>query len=134
MIPSINNILASGIEIETMPSKDYHLVTQEQAIRGKVDDLETMRQVVYKILNTERYQYVIYSFDYGVEFQDLIGEPVTYVCPEVKRRIQEALLQDDRITAVDSFKFDTSRKHEVVCAFEAHTIFGEIMTEKVVSI
>ena len=134
MLPSTNNILASGLEIEAMPSCDYHLMPQEAVIRGKVDTAEAMRQVVYKILNTERYQYLIYSFDYGVELQDLIGEPVTYVCPEIKRRIEEALLQDDRIKSVDQFEFNTSKKHEVVCTFKVHTIFGEIPAEKAVSI
>ena len=92
-----------------------------------------MHQVIYKILNTERYQYIIYSWNYGIELADLFGEPVTYVCPELQRRITEALVQDDRITSVDSFEFDLSEKRTVKVTFTVHTIFGELEEEKVVN-
>ena len=47
--------------------------------------LVAVKQAVYKIIMTERYQYIMYSWNYGVELLDLFGEPVTYVCPELKR-------------------------------------------------
>lgn len=65
---------------------------------------------------------------------DLFGESVTYACPEITRRIEEALLQDERINSVDQFEFDTSKKHEVVCTFSVHTIFGDFQMEKEVSV
>ena len=48
-------------------------------------------------------------------------------------RITEALLQDDRITAVDSWEFETGRNW-VLARFVAHTIFGEVEAEKEVAI
>lgn len=132
MIPSTNNLLLTDISIEQQPSRNYRMNFIENII-GKVDTLEAMKQVIFKILNTERYQHIIYSWNYGVELMDLIGEPVSYVLPEVERRITEALLQDDRIKSVSDFEFDTSKKKEVVCTFVVHTIFGDINTEKVVN-
>lgn len=76
---------------------------------GSCDGLEAIKQAVYLILNVERYRYVIYSSNYGVEFDDLLGKPVPYVLPELKRRIEEALTQDDRITSVDGFEFETKK-------------------------
>lgn len=61
------------------------------------DGREAMEQVIYKILNTERYRYVVYSWNYGIELMDLFGMPADYVCPVLEKRISEALLQDDRI-------------------------------------
>ena len=58
-------------------------------------------QAVYLILNVERYAFPIYSRDYGSELSDLIGTPRDYAISEIKRRITEALTQDDRITSVD---------------------------------
>ena len=75
------------------------------------------------MLNTERYQYLIYSWDYGVELLDLFGEPISYVCPELERRITEALLQDDRIEEVDGFEFEVSGG-TVKASFTVHTVFG----------
>lgn len=133
MIPSANDILLTELEVETQPSKNYKMNVENNTVSGFCDELEAMNQVVYKILNTERYEHIIYSWDYGIELIDLYGEPVTYVCPELQRRIEEAVIQDDRITSVDNFEFDTSEKGIVKTTFTVHTIYGDIESEKVVN-
>lgn len=133
MIPSTNTILTTDLEMETQPSRNYKMNIDHNTISGYCDDLEAMIQVIYKILNTERFEYIIYSWDYGIELMDLYGEPVTYVCPELQRRIEEALIQDDRISSVDNFEFDTSVKRTVKVKFTVHTIYGELESEKVVN-
>lgn len=129
MVPGMNNLLSLNLEVETQPSKNHKMHIQNDIVNGTCDGLDAMSQVIYKILNTERYTHPIYSWNYGVEFRDLIGEPVSYVCAEVERRITEALIQDDRIESVSGFEFDTSKKHEVVCTFTVHTIFGDVESE-----
>ena len=92
-----------------------------------------MKQTIFRILSTERYQYIIYPWYYGIETLDLYGEPVTYVCPELERRITEALVQDDRIKSVDEFAFEIDG-HAVTVSFTVHTVFGDIQTEKEVDV
>lgn len=133
MIPSTNTILSTDLEIEMQPSKDYKLHFEKDIINGFCDGLEAMKQVVYKILNTERYKYIIYSWNYGVELADLFGEPISYVCSELQRRITEALVQDDRINSVDDFEFDLTERRTVKVTFTVRTIFGDIEAEKVVN-
>ena len=133
MIPSTNNILSYDLEMETEPSVNYKMNIKQDIINGTVDELEAMKQVIYKILNTERYQYIIYSWNYGIELMDLLGMPVIYVIPELERRITEALIQDERIESVDDFEFDSSEKRTVKASFTVHTIFGDVQTEKVVN-
>ena len=133
MIPSTNTILSTDLEVKTQPSKNYKMHLEQNIINGFCDELEAMQQVIYKILNTERYHHIIYSWNYGIELLDLYGEPVTYVCPELKRRITEALVQDDRIESVDNFKFDTTEKRTVKVTFTVHTVFGNVESEKVVN-
>ena len=133
MIPSTNNILSYDLEMETEPSVNYKMNIKQDIINGTVDELEAMKQVIYKILNTERYQYIIYSCNYGIELMDLFGMPVIYVIPELERRITEALIQDERIESVDDFEFDSSEKRTVKASFTVHTIFGDVQTEKVVN-
>jgi hypothetical protein len=132
MIPA-NNILSTKLVVETQPSKNYKIDIEHDVISGTCDGLESMKQVIYKILNTERYQYIIYSWNYGIELQDLFGEPVAYVCSELERRITEALIQDDRIEAVNNFEFDITEKRTVKVTFTVHTIFGEVEEEKAVN-
>lgn len=124
MIPNVENDLLT-LEIETQPSLTYALDVENGRIRGKVDGRESLRQAIYLILSTERYAYLIYSWNYGVELAELIGKPKEYAYPEIKRCIAEALLQDDRIEAVDSFDFKTEGKR-VQVTFTVHSIFGEL--------
>lgn len=48
--------------------------------------------------------------------------------PEIERRVREALLQDDRITAVQNFEFTVNKK-KVLTTFTVVSIFGEINAE-----
>ena len=132
MIPKTNSILNTEINQEIQPSKNYKMDFAEERINGFWDKLSAMEQVVYKILNTQRYENQIYSWNYGIELDDLFGEPISYVCPEIKRRIVEALTQDERINTVDEFVFDTSKKGSVLVSFRVHTIFGDVNSQKAV--
>ncbi len=107
---------------------------EEKRVSGFCDGKEAMKQVIYKILNTERYRYVVYTWNYGIELTDLFGMPVSYVCPVLERRITEALLQDDRITDVKDFEFDVSKPHTVLAAFTVVTDVGDITAQKEVEI
>lgn len=133
MIPNTNTLLNTEIELETQPSKNYKMHFADEVINGFRNELSAMEQVIFKILNTERYQHVIYSWNYGIELEDLFGEPVSYICPELERRITEALVQDDRIESVDSFIFDTAERRIVTVSFIVHTVFGDVNSEKVVN-
>ena len=133
MIPSNSDVLSVDLEVENQPSKNYKMHIEQNIINDSCDELEAIKQVIYKILNTERYQYIIYSWNYGIELNDLYGEPVSYVCPELERRISEALLQDDRIEGVDDFEFDVSKKRTVNVSFTVHTIYGNVEIEKAVN-
>lgn len=136
MIPKSNIILRDdNIKITQQPTKTYQMDLENERVIGNVEGLEAMKQAIFKILNTERYQYLVYSWNYGSEFQDLFGMPVTYVCPELERRITEALMWDKRIKEVTDFSFDTtSQRGTVIASFTAHTIYGDVTTEKAVSI
>lgn len=133
MIPSTTAFLEQDFEITEQPTHTYKMNLESNLIRGYTDGQEAMKQAIYKILNTERYQYVMYSWNYGIELLDLYGEPVSYVCPELERRITEALTWDDRIQTVDNFEFNISKKGEILVTFTAHTVFGNVVAEKVVN-
>lgn len=134
MIPSTVGFLDQDFEIEEQPSKTYKMDLAGNTTKGVIDKLDAVRQAIFKILNTERYQYIMYSWNYGMETIDLYGEPVTYVCPELERRITEALFVDSRITGVTDFEHDTSVKGVVHTSFTAHTIFGDVTADKGVNI
>jgi len=131
MIPrsSIDIELATEENAET--SRTYKITGNR--IQGYTDGLEALKQAIYKVLNTERYEYPIYSFNYGIELENLIGKDPIYVQIELKRRIRECLLRDDRITEVDNFKFEVNGD-EIKCTFDVHSIFGNFTASREVTI
>lgn len=133
MIPKNENDLKNDFEIKEYASKTYYLDIEKNRIVGKCDDVTALKQAIYMILNTERFEYLIYSWNYGVEFKELIGENETYVIPELERVIKEALLQDDRIIDVNNFEFKTE-KNSVMVTFTVITGLGEFVIDKVVKV
>ena len=132
MIPESTNL--PDINIVTVPTKTYKMDLAGDRISGYTDEQEAMKQAIYKILRTERYKYIIYSWNYGIELEDLIGMPVNYCVPEIERRITEALLQDLRIEDVAQFEFDITKKSVVLVKFTAYTEFGNIEIQEEVNI
>lgn len=108
MIPTGTEILILDTS-EHMPSMTYRMAAEKKEVRGALDGMDAVKQAVYKILQTERYKYVIYDWNYGVELEDLLGKAVSFVIPELQRRITEALLTDDRIEAVRIFLLKQKR-------------------------
>ena len=111
-------------------SKTYKLT--ETGIQGFVDGPEALKQAIYKMLNTEKYEYPIYSFFYGIELDHLIGKDAAYVKVELKRRIKECLLRDSRIESVDNFAFAVNGD-KIACTFDVTSIYGEISVTKEVN-
>ena len=131
MVPNIN-ILSTEFEEVKVPSRTYKIeVTDGEAddrLVGYTDDSSAIQQAIYIILNTERYQHPIYSWNFGVEFLDLIGKPLPYVMSEIPRRVNEALTQDERIKGVRDFTFEKGKKSlHVTCI--ADTVVGAIPVE-----
>lgn len=122
-----------SFQIETQPGFTHKLDITQQRVRGTTDERDAVLQAVYLILNVERYAYPIYSRNYGSELTDLIGKPKDYAMSELKRRITEALLQDDRITDLSDWEFETGRK-SVRASFVVHTIYGDVDASKEVDI
>ena len=117
------------------PNKTYKMRIDEERVDGTItDDLEAVKQAVYKILNTERYKHIIYSWNYGVELADLFGKPVPFVLPEIPRRIREALIQDDRINDVTDFNLTYDKAGNVTAEFIVRSVYGDFKQGKVVQI
>jgi hypothetical protein len=133
VIPQTGDDLRQDFVFTTLPSKTFKMNYDRLTISGTIDQIQAVEQAVFLILNTERYQWLIFSWNYGVELHNLIGKDVEYCIPEIERRIREALLQDDRITAVQDFQFEVNKK-KVLTTFTVVSIFGGINTEMVVEI
>ena len=107
--------LEPDFELETEPSLTYAMnikdtEKQENTFVGRIDGEDAVRQAMLKTFNTERFEYEIYSSVYGFERQDLIGKPIIYCMSELKDRITDALLVDDRIDSVKDLVVEQTGK------------------------
>ncbi|MCD8090389.1 MAG: DUF2634 domain-containing protein [Clostridiales bacterium] len=94
-------------EAAEQTSRTYRFDRENSRIKGTYNEyIEAVRQSVYLILNTERYTYNMFSWNYGIELSDLFGREKQYVVPMLMKRIKEALIQDDRIDDVKDFSFE----------------------------
>lgn len=135
-LPSGNNVLnaeiLSDFSFKEPTSNTYKLNYDKNNLKGFVDNLEAVKQAIYLILNIERYEYLIYDWDYGFQISDLIGSEINSILPEIQNRITDALIQDTRINSVDDFSFDIKGlkekglypKNKVIVYFTVNTIFG----------
>ena len=133
MIPTAEKVVIGEdyeiVDDSEQPSRTYRIDFKTGRVIGFVDGLEAMRQAIFKILQTERFDYLIYSWNYGAELNDIVGIGSQVFESEVKRRIKEALTWDRRITDVTGFNFTRKDKRTMVVEFTAETIFGDVQSE-----
>lgn len=114
MIPQGGTIQPDTEVVESLdqPSLTYRLNLEEGTLSGQIDGLEAIKQAVAKVLQTRRFEHLIYSSDYGHELYDVIGRDPLWAYAEIERHIKEALLQDDRILSVDDMNISFAGRRQ----------------------
>ncbi len=130
MIPA--NSFAEDITVQAESEVNRTYALYPDKIQGFLTDAEALQQAVFKLLNTEKYEYPIYSFDYGISLDDLIGKDPDYVVIEIERRISECLLSDERISEVTNFEFEENGD-ELYVSFLVKSIYGDLNVTKEVT-
>lgn len=98
MLPQIDNSITNEVKTVIIPSKTYKFT--EQRITGFVDGLEAIKQAILHILSVERYSYIIYDSNYGVELEQYSGTDLYFIEATIENTLKEALTQDNRINNV----------------------------------
>ena len=128
MLPEIGEdrrILKKGLSFIEYPTKTYALDFENRCVKGYADGLAAMEQAVRLIMHTERFLYEIYSWNYGIELAELFGQSLVLAEVNLKRNISDALLWDNRITAVTNFTVQKAKK-KLTVAFTVQTKYGEL--------
>lgn len=125
-LPQINDELSGTTYTYREPNLTYRL--GEKTVAGKIDKLDAVKQAIYHILMTERFSNPIYDENYGVELEQYIGKDLGFVVASIQTTLQDALLQDDRITDVIVTDVSKSDKQENACVvqFTVNTIYGNL--------
>lgn len=129
MIPSVS-LDVGNLDEETIPDKTWQIDWKQNRIVGFCDRLGAVRQAISLILSVERFGYLIYPDDYGVDLEALLGAQPDFIEADIERRISEALLWDERITAIQNFELDLSQRGIATISFVAETIYGDVEMTK----
>lgn len=134
MATPTGTIIPAELEIveEQQPSLTFGIDFDRGRVIGMIDGLEAVKQAVFLILQTERYRHLIFTPDYGCELEGLIGRDPLFVQSELKRRIREALMQDDRIEDVTNFSIQFDGDNALV-RFTVMSVFGNFEAEQEVT-
>lgn len=131
MLPQANGIqVVSALDLKSQPDKTYYIDKEKHIVRGNIDDyLKAVEQSVYLALSTERYDYIMFSHNYGIELKDLYGKDKRYVIPMLMQRIPEALMQDDRISGITDFGC-TVNGGKYLASFTVKTEYGDLKVKE----
>ena len=127
---SLFPFMRSGVEaVQPITNyKEYEFDFNNSILTGKlVEGKEALKMWIYKALLTNRYNYPIYSWDYGQDLEELIGQGYEhdFIKSEVERRIQDCLLVNKRITRCHSFEINLIND-SLQISFTVDTPFGEV--------
>lgn len=127
----MDGILPAGVDltdIDYTEESNNTFIASDGQISGMDDGLKAIAQTITCILTTPRYDYQIYSRNYGVSFSDLIGADRDFVRATFPERVKDALSLDDRIQGVKNFAFEFSGDTCRV-TFDVDTVFGTVEQE-----
>ena len=132
MLPTdYSDDIQTDFTIEPYPTRTYRLNFDGKPSIGMLDGLEAMKQTIYMILNSERYVYEIFSWNYGTELWPCFQTQDSLLfLAKLETAIREALLQDDRIISVDSFAYER-KGNQLHLSFQVVTTEGDVESEAV---
>ena len=108
--------------------KEYEFDFNTGHFTGKLlEGKEALKMWIYKVFLTNRYIYPIYSWDYGQDLDELIGQgyETDYIKSEVEKRVQECLMINEHIKGCRSFEINLIND-SLQINFTVDTTFGEV--------
>lgn len=104
MIPSNRNLIVTQIG-QNEVTRTYKVDSYNKRIIGTTDGQPAIEQAILKNFDTERFAYVIYSKNYGIELEKYIGKDYDFIRSDLQRAIEECLLVDARIYSINNLQF-----------------------------
>lgn len=107
--------------------KEYGMNFSTGQLTGKiVEGIEAIKVWVWNCLHTERYRHAIYSWQYGSEYEQYIGQTVSdeYLQSDCQTETEDALMVNPYITGIDDFEASMDGD-KLSISFKLETSFGD---------
>lgn len=125
MLPQSNIDLSRGIVFQDQPSLTWIADPVTNRLRGRGDNWEAVRQAVEVIVNVERFKWQIYTPNFGTDYDGLLGTEPGYAASELRRRLEDAFLPDNRILGIKDYTY-SFKDVSLTVTFTALTVFGDV--------
>ncbi len=125
MLPQANIDLSRGVVFQDQPSLTWIADPVTNRLRGRGDNWEAVRQAVEVIVHVERFKWQIYTPNFGTDYDGLLGTDPGYAASELRRRLEDAFLPDNRILGIKDYAY-TFRDVSLTVTFTALTVFGDV--------
>lgn len=125
MLPQSNIDLSRGIVFQDQPSLTWIADPVTNRLRGRGDNWEAVRQAVEVIVNVERFKWQIYTPNFGTDYDCLLGTEPGYAASELRRRLEDAFLPDNRILGIKDYVY-SFKDVSLTVTFTALTVFGDV--------
>lgn len=118
---------SSDTTLLTIP-REYGIDFESGLLNGRtVEGIEAIKVWIWNCLHTERYRYAIYSWQYGVEYEQYVGQTLSdeYIQADCLVETENALLTNPYITGIEDFtaELDGALLH---ITFTVNTKLGKI--------
>lgn len=115
--------LNNGIEFVSYHSNTY--LVQNNRIIGMGDNYEAVKQAVEIIFSVERFQWQIYSSNFGTDYRGAIGITPQVAANILHKRVEDAIKADERMTGITDYTWDVNRDNLIV-SFTVNTVYGTV--------
>ena len=120
-----------GVEEKQTLPKEYEIDFATGQLTGRiVEGREAIKVWIWLALRVPRYRFFIYTWDYGNEFEELIGQGYSeeYIEAEAQRMTEECLLVNEYIQDIQNFSLRMENSCLTI-GFTANTLYGVINFE-----
>ncbi|MCI9428503.1 MAG: DUF2634 domain-containing protein [Eubacterium sp.] len=121
-------LLEAETEDEKIP-KEFEIDFATGQLTGRiVEGLDAIKVWIWLALQTPRYRYPIYTWDYGNEFEELVGQGYSgeYVEAEAQAMTEDCLLVNESIEGIADFSAVMENSRLEVC-FTVETMYGDLV-------
>lgn len=115
--------LNNGIEFVSYPSNTY--LVQNNRIIGMGDNYEAVKQAVEIIFSVERFQWQIYTPNFGTDYRGVIGITPQVAANILRKRVEDAIKADERMTGITDYTWDVNGDSLTV-SFTVNTVYGTV--------
>lgn len=128
-----NTTAAAVATVQEIP-REYGVDFKTGRLTGRiVEGIEAIKVWVWNCLHSERYRYALYSWQYGVEYEQYIGETITdeYLQSDCQTETEEALLESPYITGISDFEASIDDSGATLhLTFTVNTTLGDMEVDE----